>query len=305
MVKLIKMKLIVFVIAMTGSFYMAAGQTYYPFVDTGKVWSTYHNYCKENGNVFSEFIKFDKDTLIDGKLYKIAWSSLDTNMASWTISSFIREDAQKKVFHRYPYAEWEFNIYDFGAMAGDTIGLRQNEYDTSFYAVDSVNWATLLDGSQRRIFYLTCLFFQPCNEIWIEGMGCTKGVFQGGTCGFVGDNPSLICFTENDTLKYFNPDFDQCYVITGIDDPGSQKTKISIFPNPVKETLTIKVNQAGNINMKFELIDLAGKEVFSIPVLQTETFINLKKYDVAPGFYIYQVSVGETLITTGTLMILE
>jgi hypothetical protein len=298
------MKLIVFVIALTGSFYMAAGQTYHPFVETGKVWSTYHNYCKKNGNIFSEFIKFDKDTLIDGKLYKIAWSSLDSNMASWIQSSFLREDAQHKVFFRQLFADHEITIYDFGAEAGDTIELRQEQWDTALYTVDSINWVTLLDGSQRQRFYLASIDYPSWGEeIWIEGTGCTKGVFEGGTCGFVGDNPSLICFTENDTLKYFNPDFDQCYVITGIDDPGSPGTAIDFFPNPVKETLTIKVNRAGNINMKFELIDLTGKEVFSIPVLQTETLINLKQFKVAPGFYIYNVFKGSTLVKTGKILI--
>jgi hypothetical protein len=299
------MKQFVFVLTLVFSFYIVGGQTYHPFVDTGKVWSTYHHYCKKTGNPFSEFIKFEKDTLIDGKLYKIAWSSLDTSMASWTISSFIREDAQKKVFHRYPYADWEFNIYDFGAMAGDTIGLRQNQYDTSFYTIDSVDWVTMLDGSQRQRFYLTCIFFQPCNEIWIEGMGCTKGVFEGGTCGFVGDNPSLICFTENDTLLYFNTDFNQCYVITGIGDPVQPQADISIYPNPVNELLTIEINETLKVKMKFSLIDISGKEIISIPIIQNETTINLKHSGVTPGFYIYHVFQGPALMKTGELIILN
>jgi hypothetical protein len=299
------MKKFVFVLALTGSFYIAAGQTYHPFVDTGKVWSTYHNYCKQPGSAFSEFIRFDKDTLIDGQTYKIAWSTRDTNMASWTKSAFIREDAQKKVFLRYPYSDYETTIYNFGALAGDTIALRQFAgSDSSIYTVDSINWVIMLDGEQRQIFFLHCIWF-PCDEIWIEGMGCTKGVFEGGTCGFVGDNPSLICFTQNDTLLYINPDYNKCYVITGIGDPAQPKAEISIYPNPVNEFLTIKMNKTGTLKMKFDLTDISGKEILSFPIIQNETSINLNHFGVNPGFYIYHVFQGTIPVKTGEIIILN
>ena len=162
----IKMKKSIFVFTLTCSFIYAAGQTYHPFVDTGKVWSTYHNYCKKAGYVFSEFTRFDKDTLIDGKLYKIVWSSPDSNMATWTQTAFIREDAQKKVFLRFPYSTWETTIYNFGALAGDTIELRQDQYGSQLYTIDSINWVILLDGTQRQRFFLHYID-SPCNETWI------------------------------------------------------------------------------------------------------------------------------------------
>jgi len=297
------MKTYVILLALTCGFFYTEGQIYHPFVDTGKVWSTYHLWCKKAEYRFSEYTRFDNDTLIDGKLYKIAWSSLDSNMATWTQSGFIREDAQKKVFHRNPYSDWETTIYDFGALPGDTVELREDEYGVQTYIVDSINWVILLDGKQRQRFFLHGVDF-PCNETWIEGMGCTKGVFEGGTCGYTGE-ASLICFTENDTLKYFNPDFDQCYVLTGIGDLVRQQVEIDLFPNPVKETLTIKVNQPGNINMKFKLIDLTGKEVFSIPILQTETLINLKQFEVSPGVYLYHVFQSTIPVKTGKIVILK
>jgi len=297
------MKQFVFVLALTGSFCMVASQTYHPFVDTGKLWSTYHLWCKTADYRFSEYTRFDNDTMIDGKLYKIAWSSLDSNMANWTLSGFIREDAQKKVFLRNPYSNWETTIYNFGALTGDTFELRENEYGTQTYIVDSINWVILLDGKQRQRFFLHGVDF-PCNETWIEGIGCTKGAFEGGTCGITGE-ASLICFTENDTLKYFNPDFDQCYLITGIDDPVEPRSEISVFPIPAIELLTIRTINPGIGKMRFELVDLSGKEIVSIPIFQNETSIDLKHFAVSPGFYIYQVFKGTRHMKTGKLVILE
>jgi Secretion system C-terminal sorting domain len=297
------MKQFVFVIALTCSFFSASAQTYHSFVDTGKVWSTYHNYCKKAEFRFSEFTRFDKDTLIDGHLYKIIWSSPDSNMATWTQSGFIREDAQKKVFHRNPYSTWETTIYDFGGLAGDTIELRQDPYGNyELYTVYSINWVIMLDGKQRQKFFLHHIN-DLCNETWIEGMGCTKGILGGGTCGMVGDDPSLICFSENDTLLYFNPDFDQCYVLMDIDVPVKPQTEITLFPNPANDNLTIKIRKPWNEKMKFELIDLSGKDIVSIPVLQTETLVNIKHFAIIPGFYIYHVFQGMTLIKTGKIVI--
>ncbi|MCX6249718.1 MAG: T9SS type A sorting domain-containing protein [Bacteroidetes bacterium] len=283
-------------------FCSATAQTYHPLVATGKVWSNYHDYCKLKEYRFSEFNKFEGDTLIDGYTYKIVWKSQDTTLAFWSIDSYIREDSLKRVYQQYPYGTDEKLIYNFGVLAGDSIFLRDT-CDENKYVVDSVTWTTLLDNEPRREYYLHNPYFN-LGETWIEGVGCTKGALAGGTCGFCGDlDPELICFFEHDTLKYHNPDFEGCFVITGIpatsDVPG-----ITVFPNPVFDHVTFRFESQLWDDALIEICDLPGKLICSRQVTGNSITINVKDLNLSPGTYLYRAFRHKTLVISGKLSIL-
>lgn len=275
-------------------------QVYFPLVDTGKVWSIYHNYCKEKSYPFSDYTRFEGDTLMDGMLFKKVWSSRDSLGTTWTANGFIREDAQKKVFLRYCQPCDESLLYDFGAQVGDYLHLQSNIY--SAFIVDSVDIITLMNGEERRRFSLHDTG-TLCIDSWIEGIGSVFGVLSSGPCTLVGDDPHLMCFSEHDTLKYHNPLYDKCFLITGI----SQKANNSlfkVFPNPVKETLVIEKMVGNDRSLSFEMYDLMGIKLIAIPLPDQKTSIHLKEMGLSPGVFLYRIMDGPSEVSDGKVVIL-
>jgi len=276
--------------------FIVSSQTYYPIVATGKLWSTYHNIVI---TFFSNYTKFEGDSTIDTYVYKKVWESYDTDTTSWMLYGLIRDD-QKKVLFRYPGWNHDMLIYDFGAPVGDTMFLQ---IDSIPYIMDSISWVTLLDGTQRRQYFVHTDSFYPCSETWIEGIGSLRGVLGGGTCGFVGDDPKLICFTEHDTLKYHNPNFEECYVVTGTHESNANND-IKLFPNPANGLLNVFFNKPIQRDLVLEIFGIAGNKLLSITINYQKTTIPLNPAIFAPGSYFYRILGEGYTVKAGKLVVL-
>jgi hypothetical protein len=287
-------RLVVVFILLTG-LYSSSAQSYYPLVTSGKVWSTRHIYCKIWPDTLSSYIKFGQDVTFGQYVYKTILQTPNSDSSSWWPSGYIREDSMKHVYTYNSFSGYQYLLYDFSALPGDTLFLSGN---TDPYVVDSITWTTLLDGSQRRQFFLHCY---DCIEIWIEGVGCLRGVMDAGMCWAVGDNPTLMCFIEHDTIKYHNPDFEDCSLTTGI----SEVTKdppVMIYPNPAKDQVTIRI-YAEPESTVFEIFDLLGRKVLSQPLTQRETTLKLNTYNLVQGTYIYRISENPGIFCRGTIVL--
>lgn len=276
-------------------------QTYHPLVDEGKRWSARHIFSP-TGTIYSDYTEFEGDTLIGLYAYKHVWQYTDEAMTQKYLDGFIREDlAQKKVFMRYTDVAEDFLLYDFGAEEGDTLFLH---YNPNPYVLDSIQTVTLLSGEQRRSFNLHSNFVYPCTETWIEGIGSiSKGVLNSGSCGFVGDDPRMLCAWENDTLKYHNPDYSYCFVITGTGELPSQEPVVGVFPNPASTGINVEI-RSGTEPLQFEITDLTGRIMQSCDLVSKNSRIDLDKHVFSPGIYLYRVRSGNAILTTGKLTVL-
>ena len=277
-------------------------QSYHPLVDDGKKWSTIHQESIMNPPT-SDYIKFEGDTLIAPYTYKHAWQYLDAAMTQKYLEGFIREDiGQQRVFFRFSDIAAEFLLYDFNAMPGDTLSLHFNPYP---YVLDSIGTYALLTGEQRRSLYLHSAVYTFCTETWVEGIGSiTKGVLNSGTCGYVGDDPKMLCAWENDSLKYHHPGYSTCFTITGMDEVHQKKQRIAVSPNPASDEVTIRLadDLAGPVHM--ELLEFSGRIIFSQDLVTRKTTLDLKKHSIHPGIYLIRLFSGTEILTTGKLAIL-
>jgi hypothetical protein len=279
---------------------IARSQTYHPLVQEGKLWTTYHYFCLDYAAT-SDYTRFEGDTVIGAVTYKKIWVSTDLAMTQWHINGLIREDAQKKVFLTFSDPSNEFLLYDFNAAAGDTLHFHDN---LNPYVLDSIGTYTLLSGEQRKSFMLHCTVF-PCFENWIEGIGSiTKGVLEGGTCGFVGDDPEMMCDWENDTMKYHSPDYSGCFVITSINNLLQNGQKIRVFPNPASDAITVEIKSGTTISLRIEILDLTGRICLEKNLRTGVTVIPLRKNPIPGGIYLYHIFAGNEILTTGKLTIL-
>jgi hypothetical protein len=289
-----------FMLACIGT--IACGQVYHPLVDTTKLWSTLHTYIPIAPPT-SDYIKFEDDTLIGNMSYYHVWHYTNQAMTQRYLDGFIREDLpQQTVYMRYTDVGTEYLLYNFGSNVGDTLYLHDNPFP---YVLDSVGTFTLITGEHRRALYFHSAFYYPCYETWVEGIGSlTKGVLNSGSCGFVGDDPKMLCHWEHDTLKYHTPDYPNCFYITGIGDRAGEQSAIRVFPNPATGGITVSVTARIGEKVLFEITDLHGVVVLKREVAPGETFVHLDRSVILPGIYLYRVTSSTGILRTDKLTIL-
>jgi len=275
-------------------------QDYHPLIDTGKQWSTYHQYC--GWTALSDYVRCEGDTVIGARTYNHAWSYYNESMTQKRLEGFIREDvALKKVFLRYTPFTDEFLLYDFGAAVGDTLLLHDNPYP---YILDTIDTFTLLSGEQRRSFRLSSTYNYPCFETWVEGIGSiSKGMLNSGSCGFTGDDPVMLCAWENDTMKYHNPGYSSCFILTSAGELNSEKP-VRVYPNPAISRICIEIPESAVGPLSFELLDARGVAVIKKDVDSREKPVTLDMSAVPPGVYLYLLTSGKEILANGKLTVL-
>jgi hypothetical protein len=231
------------------------GQTYEMIVDTAKRWSCLSETSSGSPppqQKSTSNIRFANDTTINLKTYKVVESSTDSLHLSWFAFGIIREDTSGKVYYRAYADTSEKTLYDFNLEVGDSIPLP------SFYMhVDTVDSVYIYDKFLKRIVFAE-------NETWIEGLGSLCGVLMSGYGIIVGAQHFLLCYYEDDTLKYKNPDYTECYYNNVGINEWKNLQKISIFPNPSNGEFEVK---SMNAEVKLvEIYNVLGEKVFSSTV---------------------------------------
>jgi len=153
-----------------------------PLVSSNKLWSTMKGPVSGSSSFFcqSYFTKFSIDTVIDSQHYLKVLRGEDQQMKKWITEGFIREDSNQKVYYKDTSAKSECLLYDFGCQVGDTLNLDCGCIGKG-YLVDSIK-STGSFGYSMKYFYLTYLEYGT-NEVWIEGIGSTMGILNGGGWG--------------------------------------------------------------------------------------------------------------------------
>lgn len=109
----------------------------------------------------------------------------------------IREDSVRRVFILRAGMTRELPLYDFDAVAGDTVRVG-GMADTNLYpvVVESTD-SVLIDGAYRRRINLAG------GESWIDGVGSTGSVIFPGVTRYITDYaPALLCFRQEDRPLY-------------------------------------------------------------------------------------------------------
>ena len=166
------------------------------------------------------------------------------------------------------YKEGTFHLlYDFGAIAGDTLTLGYSTYNglPLKMIIDSTSTITI-NGQLKKLQYVTCgdgIVIEFGGKV-IEGIGNTEYMFPRLDGNL--DGP-LRCYEDNTLGLFINSyhynngwDFQNCeQIITGINDLHVSET-IKIYPNPVTSSFSlINLDRA----TEFEIFDIHGRNVMS------------------------------------------
>lgn len=190
------------------------------------------------------------------------------------IDFFCREDTMTGRIYRYnPNMNEEVLVCDMSLSVGDTFLFQVISDDyygmEETHVVDSVYY---LDGRKVVHFnkpsfdaYTWYLFRSEYFELaFIEGIGTTAGPF-GTTPGYFESEYSsaLLCVHQGDSLLYMaNPEVGCYYDAASVENRTSQK-KITLYPNPANDHLTISTEDAAEISGSIFILNTAGIVVYS------------------------------------------
>ncbi len=274
------------------------GQT---LVDSTKRWSTIIQGppYPPVPTIYTETIKIGQDTVIDLISYKKVLRSTDEFLTNWDVYCFIRETVEKEIYFRSDTSLQEYLLYDFGSEVGDTItvtGIESFMTNWSFVSntmsVDSIDTVYFAEEYRKRI--------NLNGRQWIEGIGCLTGILHNQFNVVGGDLFELICYSENDTLKYQNSTYSSCYYSsTGIIEIAESE-KIIVFPNPVTDKAILRIVDSNNEKKLIEIYDSKGVKIVSENI---DREFEINREDYRAGFYLYRVINNGALIGVGKLII--
>ncbi len=188
-------------------------------VSDKKLWSIVDDYFVKVGDAESPIyynVKFSSDTIINNVNYSRVWRTYDKNKQQWSKIGFVREDSSGVYFMNNEMKEGL--IYDFNVKPNEIIRIN-NPYlnlEEPIEAVVKSVTDTLISGKTRR--KITLKNGWNATEVWIEGIGSLSGIIDSGLplSLIVGSNPYLICYFDNETLEFSNPEYDSCFCYSNV-----------------------------------------------------------------------------------------
>ena len=274
-------------------------------VDTNKIWDSliFYYWPQHYG---TEKIIFISDTILGGLHYKKVIRSLEEYPAYWSFYGFIREDSAKRVFYRISGNEQDKMIYSMNIELFDTVNVyslinfENNLFYNMNYFIDSID-SIMIGNSYKKRYHMAIVEVPYGLTEWIDGIGGTSGMLHNWDGSVGGDNYLLLCYTENDTLKYMDPFFNSCYVATGLENKIDKNIDVNIFHDPVNDVSTIKIIGLENGNgVKIDLFNSIGKK---IKTKTNITEIQISHNELPSGIYLYCIYRNSEKIGSGKFLI--
>jgi hypothetical protein len=234
------------------------------------------------------------DTTLNGMTYHKAYMTGDTVRFPAQGAQYmggVREDSMRRVFILRPGLSRELLLYDFDAIAGDTLLVSGWTDTLRAHAVVSSVDSVLVDGAYRRRINLVG---GPA-ESWIDGIGSTRHVLFPEADQLVTEfEARLFCFRVNGRQVYG----DNCEdVSAGIDD---DVVTGSAFRVTASRT-AIDVVIPGSGGWTIELFDMSGRSVARL--LSAGSGRVALDRPLATGAYIYRLKLESGRIIDGKVMV--
>ena len=249
-------------------------------VDTNNVWSVVECIWQGPGQWCNTInYHFGSDTIIGAYTYKklIGIGIFFPNPIG------AREDTiTKKIY--FAGTTGDYLAYDFSLNLGDTF--VSNSWCIQPMIVDSVDTVFLTNGEPRKRMFFNYAFNY---DIWIEGLGSLNGLPYVDIYHCSADfYPELICFEENDTIKYHNSNYSGCFY-SAINELSRKNSLLSINPNPFSDNTTISLS-----NKQIKLTDAMifnanGQVIRRYNDIDNHEF-KIEKKELNSGIYYIQVT---------------
>ena len=262
---------------------MSFSQDYYPLIEENRTWNVISvalvGPTSWDTTYSTLTYEFSGDTIIDSHTYLKLNKSNEEFPSNWNLCWYMREDNEKKIWGRTKSDNDEMLMYDFSVESGDSVLVG---FDPVYLFVDSIT-ELVLSQTVRKKYWLSCKSMPEYSETWIEGIGSSKGICWSGSAMVVGGWYYALCMSENGDIIYKNPNYESCYLITGISEIDRQI--IQIYPNPAKDLLRIENNNNIEIN-SISLTNINGQIIKKFDPNNTQLDIS----EISSGLYLLKLS---------------
>lgn len=268
-------------------------QTYEPVVDTNKRWVVFRSedHPPYHGKTLAYKISNDS-VLIDNEYWHRILEAEDSLYSQWTFSGYIREE-DKIVFLQGGY--FVDTLYNFNLSPGDTCffsgGCLYIIEDTLTNYFAGKNRKGQIEDFESDTIY--------------AGIGSKRGGLLGsGYYCLTGAIYTLICYYENDSLLYHNPDFESCYLdnISSVHNLLSDNI-LTVYPNPAGHSVFLRFEKVLSQPVDFILYDALGRSVKQIRITRKKTEIGVENLE--RGLYFYELRNHDMSFRTTGKMVLK
>lgn len=281
------------------SFLKAQTNVYHPFPDSNATWSSTYDDINP-GWIYDRFY-LDGDTIMEGRNYSKVYNFINWNQRNY-IGGIRQDTAAKRVYAKlnnwmypiYPPSIILFQdtgdvlLYDFKLEIGDSIKIPSIfSYYQYMYVIniDSIE----VQGSYRKYLVLNSLIHPWVNSYWIEGIGSLNGLFwprfdqEFGIC-------NLECMTQDGFQLYVMDGVTYCPYYPNSIKKNYSVSKVTVFPNPMRNYLNINLSDFEIRNAKYVIFDYIGKVIISQrKFLNTNPQLDLTS--LLDGIYIIQIEI--------------
>ncbi len=260
-------------------------------IDPYNKWSTY-------------FVHIEDDTVMNNKHYKKLFHCADSTYVNKDFKSYIREDSGKVFLAN---KSRELILYDFNLKEGDSLVMYflWDDMDSNplFIQVDSVKTAIFQDQKERLMQFVSVYDYRnrdhSINDVLVEGIGSLQFGLEypvslfitGGSC-----IRRLLCFSMNNNLVYTNPEFNDCYITTGVNQIQVKPELVNVFsaPNGI-----LVVDLTSSVSGKIFFFNTLGKLVSQEKILDSTSQFCMP----GSGVYLYRFVSENGQVQTGKVFI--
>jgi len=273
------------------------------FTDSTNFWEIKETYVFASS--LPEYFYYDfwygADTTIGSTVYK-------KMLCSDSSRGYVREDtAAGIVFYYNSGTAMEDTLYNYNFNSDDTIDYQVGSYNI-IDGRDPYFDSALINGVSYKRFDYGCT---NCNSYafyrgytTIEGIGCLSGPLFPTSLGACMDGVAyisfdLLCFSQNNIAPSFSihPIIDcsgtgwvtnsSTCGPTGINSLLFTGNKLQVYPNPVKEQLTVETNFVNSIKEQIRIIDISGRAVYNSYINKSKTELDMSSF--AEGIYFVEI----------------
>ena len=145
----------------------------------------------------------------------------------------------------------------------------------------SNNWIPPQNNYSDSWFYKG-LGMTYLNSQYIDGNGSLNCLFY-----------QLVCYSKGNKHAC-GPNY-----LAGINDI-EKGVNVKVYPNPASDQLHLSVTNAGQLNARFIITDILGQELFSMPVIQDESTLDISKF--SQGIYTWKLVSENSVLKTGKVI---
>ena len=192
---------------------LSQAQNGFQITDTTKQWNT----------VFGGYVVFAVYNISETRINKIGsqvemngqeyFSVLESDDSSqtWYGYGYLREDTINQQVYYYTPNDGECLLYDFKLSEGDTVTINNPYMNVWDYTMvcDSIDFITVNGGMKKRLF-MKGVARNYNSDVWIQGVGSTRGLLCSGMTP-PGGNNELLCCSQNGELLFENDRYHSCY----------------------------------------------------------------------------------------------